>query len=187
MALDRLWRSCRDYLRLAAAKELAPELRAKVSPSDVVQDTLTAAQENLHQFRGQSNAELHGWLRAILHRELVKAQRRFVIAEKRDIRREVALDAAAVVPGADAAFQGQHATPCRELVSKERAAILNRTIEGLSQDYRRVVIERAYQRRSFADIARDLGRSEAAVRKLWLRGLEQLAREWPADDSQPLE
>ena len=59
-ALDQLWSQCRDYLRLAATRELSSELRAKLSPSDIVQETLTAAQQSLGQFRGTTDEELHG-------------------------------------------------------------------------------------------------------------------------------
>ncbi|MBX9790996.1 MAG: sigma-70 family RNA polymerase sigma factor [Pirellulales bacterium] len=182
-ALEQLWTTCRDYLRLAAARELSTELRAKLSPSDIVQDTLTAAQQSLGQFRGTSDEELHGWLRRILHNQVTQAHRRFLAADKRDVRREQRLDGGPGLGGNGDARLEQHATPWRKLVADERAVALQALLASLPDDYRRVVRARAFERRSFAEIAAELGRSEGAIRKLWLRGLERLAEEWPAHDS----
>ncbi|MGE0538416.1 MAG: sigma-70 family RNA polymerase sigma factor [Pirellulales bacterium] len=180
-ALEQLWTACRDYLRLAAARELSAELRAKLSPSDIVQETLTAAQQSLVQFRGTTDEELHGWLRRILHNQVTQAHRRFLAAEKRDVRREQSLDGKACQCH-DPRLE-QHATPWRALAADERAVALRTALAKLPEDYRQVIVQRAWERRSFAEIAGELGRSEAAVRKLWLRGLDRLAQEWSAHDS----
>ena len=181
-ALEQLWRSCRDYLLLAAAKGLSPELQAKVSPSDIVQETLRAAHGNLRQFRGHTEAELHAWLRRILENKVRAAHRQFLVAEKRNVRREIPLQAdpdSTAVGGPELVF---HGTPWRSLVANERAIALRAAIQKLPDTYRYVIVARAWQRRSFAELAVKLGRSEAAVRKIWLRGLERLAQECQSHD-----
>lgn len=180
-ALGQLWAQCRDYLRLAATRDLSTELRAKLSPSDIVQETLTAAQQSLGQFRGTTDEELHGWLRRILHNQVTQAHRRFLAAEKRDVRREQSLDGEAC-QCRDSRLE-QHATPWRALAADERAVALRDALAKLPEDYRQVIVHRAWERRSFAEIAAELGRSEEAIRKLWLRGLVRLAQEWSAHDS----
>src|SRR5262245_24453173 len=83
----------RDYLRLLARLQLDPRWRAKLDPSDLVQQTLLQAHEACDQFRGRTAAEQAAWLRQILARVLANAVRDLGRA-KRDAGRERSLEAA---------------------------------------------------------------------------------------------
>src|SRR2546430_10666182 len=80
----------RGYLRALAQIELGRRLQSKIDPSDIVQQSLLEAQQDLAALRGKSEAELVAWLRMILTRNLLSAARDFG-AQKRDIRRERSL------------------------------------------------------------------------------------------------
>lgn len=58
------------HLRILAETRLDARLRARVSPSDVVQETLYEAHCGFAQFRGQCEAEFLAWLRRILANNL---------------------------------------------------------------------------------------------------------------------
>ena len=70
----------RAYLHLLARLQLDPRLQSKLDASDVVQQTLVKAHNGRGQFRGQTDAELAGWLRRILANTLTDAAIPFVVA-----------------------------------------------------------------------------------------------------------
>ncbi len=65
-----------DYLRLLARLQLDQRLRARIAPSDIVQQTLLIAHQKQGQFRGRTDAELAAWLRTILVNILAQQMRR---------------------------------------------------------------------------------------------------------------
>ena len=69
-----------------------------------------------------------------------------------------------------------------ELESAERRAALYRAVRGLPADQRRVIEMRFAQDRTIAEIARELGRSEGAVKQLQFRALGSLRARLDQDD-----
>src|SRR6478672_5810575 len=82
--------SFRGYLRVLAQVELGRRLQSKVDPSDIVQQSLLEAHQDLAALKGRTEPELAAWLRTILARNLLNTARDFA-AQKRDIRRERSL------------------------------------------------------------------------------------------------
>src|SRR4051794_28368064 len=82
----------RPYLQMLARVQLNPRLQSKISPSDIVQQTLLKAHEKRQQFRGTSDAELAGWLRKILANTLAETMRNFS-RQQRDVALEKSLQA----------------------------------------------------------------------------------------------
>src|SRR5439155_12433157 len=80
----------RGYLRALAQIELGRRLQSKIDPSDIVQQSLLEAHQDLATLKGKTEAELVAWLRMILTRNLLNTARDFG-AQKRDIRRERSL------------------------------------------------------------------------------------------------
>ena len=74
--------------------------------------------------------------------------------------------------------------PEREEVERaERRASLYRAVRGLPADQRRVIEMRFAQDKTIAEIARELGRSEGAVKQLQFRALGRLRARLDRDDA----
>jgi RNA polymerase sigma-70 factor (ECF subfamily) len=182
--LGKALESCRDYLLLIAARGLDADLIAKGGASDLVQDTLLGAYRDFSAFHGCSRAELLAWLRRILKNNLAVHRRRYRGTRKRQISLEVPI-------GGSSRGEPRHALPC-DSPTPGAAAVRREQIEGLMaalarlpEDYRHVVVAHQYDRLSFDEIGRRLGRSPEAVRKLWSRALIRLTEELgPAHDPQ---
>ena len=158
--------SARQFLLTVANAELPAALRAKGGASDLVQDTFVAAHRARDQFAGRTVAELRGWLRAILLRELAMFRRKYRGAASRDVRREVA----GAMPAVAAADPG----PVSDLIRREQDEHLAAAVARLPHEYRFAVVMRVERRLGFAAIGRELGRSEDAARGLFARALELL-------------
>ena len=91
-SLGRLLLLYTNYLKFLASMHIDPRIRARVSPSDIVQETFCEAHRDFGQFRGQSEPEFLAWLRRILVNNLAQQVERHLLTKKRDVRREVTLD-----------------------------------------------------------------------------------------------
>ena len=74
----------REYLKLLARVNLGDQVRSKLDPSDIVQQTLLEAHRKRLQFRGTTEAEMAGWLRQLLACTLADAVRALGRAARRD-------------------------------------------------------------------------------------------------------
>lgn len=165
----------RDYLRLLADMQLNPRLRAKEDISDVVQRSLLQAHQAIHGFRGSTEAELRGWLKAILTNNLANLAK-YHAAQKRDIRREISIDQQLQRSAGRLAAQlpVDNETPSEHLVHQERAEQLADAMTALLEDERTAVVLKYIHGWRVADIAVRLGRSPEAVAGLLARALKKL-------------
>ena len=91
-SLGSLLQQYRNYLVVLAAMQIEKRLQPRVSPSDVVQETMLRAHKNFGQFRGTTEPELLAWLRQILVNNLAKFVEQHMLAARRDVRREVSIE-----------------------------------------------------------------------------------------------
>lgn len=171
----------RRYLLIVAERELHPRLRAKVGPSDIVQETFLRAHRDLPRFRGASDAELQAWLRRILLNHIADVTRNYCDTDKRAVRREVSM-------GAMSRFgrlASDTPSPSAEIMRDEEKVALSDCLNRLSPDYRTVIQLRNYDLLSFEQIGQRLQRSAEAARKLWVRAIERLVELQGMSDVSP--
>jgi RNA polymerase sigma-70 factor (ECF subfamily) len=170
-ALGILVNQCRDYLLLIANEELDQNLQGKFGASDFVQETMLIAHKKFDQFRGQSPAELKGWLRQILRNDLNRARRQFVDAHRRDIKRERTMDDSQLQP---LPLADDSNTPRTDAMVQEEARLLREAMAQLPENYRLAVQLREWDELSFPEIGMRMSISEEAARKLCRRAMDKL-------------
>jgi RNA polymerase sigma-70 factor, ECF subfamily len=176
-ALGKALEACRRYLLSVARQELDPELQAKSSPSDLVQETFVEAQRDFTHFHGHTEAELLAWLRLLLMHRLGKLRRHYSNTQKRQIAREVSLQAGDSSGDLANGLMSATQTPSVQAMAHEQDAALQAALQRLPDDYRRVIIMRYQDEQSFEQIGQLTDRSPDAARKLWMRAIERLQLE----------
>jgi RNA polymerase sigma-70 factor (ECF subfamily) len=157
-ALGDLIGSQQEYLLLIATSELAHEPGNTHSPSDVVQWTALEAVRDFQRFRGQTAGDFRFWLRRILLNNLA------------DHRRRVRPQQLAI----PADFPARDRTPSSLVAADEDRRALCALIDTLPADEQQVILLRYFERKSYLDISRRIGRTPEATRKLWSRALVRL-------------
>jgi RNA polymerase sigma-70 factor, ECF subfamily len=173
-ARDRLFAACRNYVAVAARAEVASWLKAKVDPSDLVQQTLLEAHRGMANFRGETEAEWLGWLRRILEHNAADYVRQYHGVEKRRVGREVSLARDDDSERGDFGLPDGAETPSRIVMQKELELQVADALCTLAEDYQEVIILRSMQQLPFDEVAERMGRSRPATQMLWLRGIRKL-------------
>lgn len=178
-ALGRLLELHRGYLRALAQRKLGGGLDARLSASDLVQQTCLSALRNFPQFHGQQVGEFVVWLRRIHEHNVNDAIRQHVHAKGRAVAKETPLDER----WAQEMAASQELSPSARAMVNEQAVVLTLALEKLPPDQREAVRLRHLEGLTLAEIADRLGRSEDAVAGLLKRGMRTL-RKWLKDEEQ---
>ena len=167
------WDRYLPYLRTVAEQATRRSAIAGLDPSSIAQTAVTEAWKSRKNFRGENDEVFLAWMRGILANVMRTAVRN-------QIRRPLTLDLAAldselsVYGDRIAVFANSLASPDEALMLKERSLQLAAALDQLSSDHREVLIARHFEDQSFAEIAAQMDRSEAATRMLWIRALRAL-------------
>jgi RNA polymerase sigma-70 factor (ECF subfamily) len=161
----------RAFIRLRAGQAL----RQKESTSDLAQSVCREILEHLERFKHGDKAAFKHWLYSTALRK-IKDRARYYLALKRDARREVSL------PAGDAAGDDSRLLECYSTVSspsgkaiaREEMALLEAAFDRLPNDYKQVILLSRIVGLSHEEIARELGCTEVAIRKLLSRALARL-------------
>jgi RNA polymerase sigma-70 factor (ECF subfamily) len=174
-ALVRLLDRYRSPLVEQAQGHLGRRLRAKLDVEDLLQDVSLHAHRDIGRFRGRTEPEFLCWLRNILANILMNQLRRYLGTARRDLRRERPLfDRDDSTEGRAPDPVAPDTSPSQRAWKHELVCRLAEAIERLPVLYRKVIVMRHKEGRSFADVARMLDRTEDSVKNMWFRALHQL-------------
>ena len=175
-ARGQLLEHYRGYLTLLARLQIGRKLQGKVDAADLVQETFLEAHRSFGRFEGQTEAEFLSWLRQILAHRLAKLLRRYLGTRRRDVHleRDLAVELDQSSQLLDRGLVVMSNSPSQQARRRELAALLAEALERLPEDYREVIVLRHLEEQTFPDVARRMGRSVEAVKKLWARAVPRL-------------
>jgi len=182
-ARGQLLEMCRTYLVAVADRRIEQDLRAKVSVSDLVQDTFLEAHRDFDGFSGSSGPELFSWLSKIMLNNLFNQTRHYCRTEKRQLSREVSLDEMPALSGDDSELLSSTPTPSRCIMAQEKDQALVVALATLPARHRMAIMLRNQMELSFQLIGDHLGCTADAARKLWARAVERLQQELERADA----
>lgn len=164
------------WLRILARREIDSRFHGKFSASDAVQQTMIEAWKGWDGFRGENEAQRRAWLRQILAHQLAHLARQYAGTKKRDITREVTIEQSLAQSAAklENILQTHVSSPSRRAIQNEQNLELASALDQLPDDYRTVITLRNLDDLSHAEVATRMGRTEGAVRMLWVRALSEL-------------
>lgn len=175
-ALRRLFDENRVRLRRMVSARLDRRLAARVDPSDVVQETLTAASRLLPQYLLNRPLPFHAWLRKLAFHRLGWWHRAHLGSASRNAARERRL---APLPSSEPtmhlvdAIAGSDTSPSDHATRNEECARVLLTLEAMAPPDREVLNLRYVEGLSFAEIADRLGVGLGAAKMRHLRALER--------------
>ncbi len=169
--LGELFARHRDYVRKIVDARLEPQLRARVDPSDIVQDALIVASRRIDKFLARRPTSFRIWLRGETIQQLADIRRRHY-AQKRDVRRESPIGSISAISIAEPLL-GERASEI--LQKKELLAKVISAIGKLTEIDREILLLRYTEGLSNSEIAEVLKMRPSTVSIRRSRALRKLA------------
>ncbi len=172
-----IFESQRGRLRLMVDLRLDQHLRARIDPSDVLQDAFLDLLRRLDEYLKDIPMPLFLWLRRITGQRLVSLQRLHLGARGRDARHEVSLDAA--MPPATSVvlverLLADNLSPSKAAIREETKGKLQRALDKMDPVDREVVVLRHFEGLTNREVAMALGLEESTASKRYFRAVDKL-------------
>jgi RNA polymerase sigma-70 factor (ECF subfamily) len=176
-ARGELLQRYRQRLHALIALRLDRRLAARVDPSDVIQETLTKAAQQLSDYLKRRPLPFYPWLRQLALDKLIDESRRHIHAQRRSVQREQgplgALPDGSVLELAQRLFS-PGSSPSARLRRAELAEQVQAALRQLPERDRELLVLRHLEQLQPREIAAILGLSEGAVYTRYLRAVRRL-------------
>ncbi len=172
-AFEELFAQYRPYLRQLVEMRLDPRLRARVDPSDVVQETQLEVFRRFASYLERRPMPFRLWLRKTAQERLLKIQRTHLEAAQRAVDREVRLpDSSSLLLAQQMLEAGS--TPSQQLSRREIVSRVNGALAQLSKADREILLMRSLEGLAYQEVGFLLEIDAAAARKRYGRALLRL-------------
>jgi RNA polymerase sigma-70 factor (ECF subfamily) len=176
-AEELLWGVVRTELRAWAAGKMRGQMAARMDESDLIQNTLTAAQGAFPAFRGNSADDFRAWLKGILRHEVNAAIRQHAVSQKRSVQQQVALPDSRVLGECGTPLENPPSSPSQHVSRAEEVARMLGAIRSLPADQEEAIRLHYFSGYTLAQLGEHFGRSQSAVAGLLQRGMAKLRKE----------
>jgi RNA polymerase sigma-70 factor (ECF subfamily) len=172
-ALETLLAEHRAYIRRVVDVRVEPALRARIDPSDIVQDTLVVASRRIQDFLERRPTSFRLWLRRHAMERLIDARRKHM-RHKRDAMRDVPVNDASSMAIAGELLGNR---PSEHIMRHELIAQVRNALEALSEADREILMMRHGEQLSGIETAELLGISPDAASKRYGRAVARMVTE----------
>src|SRR5436189_3974286 len=175
-AADALLVRHRNRLRKMVSCRMDPRLAARVSPSDVVQETLITAARDLDSYAKARPMPFYPWLRRLAWNRLMDLQRRHLYRKKRAVGREEQ-----ATPMTDQSLYelakrlvGHGPSPSRAAQNRETRERLRAALDELEPTQRELLLLKYVEDMTLAEAAAVLEITVDAAKMRHLRAVQRL-------------
>lgn len=178
-ARDRLFARHRDRLERMVAVRMDDVLRARLDPSDVVQEAYMEVSRRLAEYGQTRPIPFYPWLRQIAWERLVELHR-WHFRKKRSVVREqndaILLSDESFCQLADGLVASQ-SSPSSRLVRHEMVERVKRAMSNLDAASREILVLRHLEQLTTNEASAVLGVSVSAVKSRHFRAMQRLVHE----------
>jgi RNA polymerase sigma-70 factor (ECF subfamily) len=174
-ALGQLLERYRPDLQALIDFHLDPRLRARLDPSDIVQEAQIDVVRRMDDYLERRPMPFHLWVRKAAYQRLLNARRDHGRRAKRSVGRELPLPERSSLLVARPLVHGGP-SPSQQVEAREFAERVGRAVAGLSEADREILLMRHAEELPYDEIACLLEIEPAAARKRYGRALIRLQK-----------
>lgn len=178
-ALAELMQLYRERLRRMVVLRMDARVRARFSPSDVVQEAYVEIARRIASANRDSNIPFFLWMRMVTGDQLADLHRKHLGAEKRTAAREVGMMAHAAPDASSVCLAeqlaGQFTSADRGLKREEVRIRLETALNKMDDNDREVIAMRHFEELTTDEIATVLKLTRSGVLKRYTRAIRRLS------------
>ena len=178
--IDPAFTEHRARLLSLARLNLNPVLARRISPEDVVQETLSAACRKADFMQNRPDVPVYCKLRRLLLQAITDLERKHLRSPKRDAYRELEIggDEDVSTPGLNWNMFADTVTgPLTQLARQDRYELLRKTMDALPEHDREILELRHFDGMSNTECAEALHLTQKAASVRYVRALEHLKKQ----------